>query len=249
MIKRFCLLLACLLLLICPALAEQSAALIIQDDEDLLTPLEENQLLQAMQPITAYGAAAFWSTRQSGSTDVKAERFFDANISPLRSTNGIVFMIDMYNREIYIFTRGDMERTVSRAGAYAITDNVYRYASKGDYYTCARSAFEQALTLIEGGRVFSPMRVICNLLLAVSFGILSAFLIVRRSSVATTRKTVTTLSSTRASVQMQLSDKRLVRTIKRRKESSSGGGRIGGFSGGGGGGSHGGGGSGGGHGF
>lgn len=31
-----------------------------------------------------------------------------------------------------------------------VTDNVYRYASKKDYYTCAEKAFSQAFSLLEG---------------------------------------------------------------------------------------------------
>ena len=231
MMKRFLILLACLCLLAAPALAEESYPLYIDDEADLLTASEESQLSAVMSPLTAYGAAAFVSTRRAGNTDLLAESYFDSRISPSTAYSGAVFMIDMANREIYIFTRGAIEKAVGRAGAYAITDNIYRYASAGNYYQCAASAFEQVLTLTEGGRVFSPMRIICNLL-------------------RTAARPSDTLNA-RADVRMSLQNQRLIKSTKHRRESSSGGriGGGGGFSGGGGGGGHGGGGSGGGHGF
>ncbi len=251
MMKRFLILLACLCLLAAPALAEESYPLYIDDEADLLTASEESQLSAVMSPLTAYGAAAFVSTRRAGNTDLLAESYFDSRISPSTAYSGAVFMIDMANREIYIFTRGAIEKAVGRAGAYAITDNIYRYASAGNYYQCAASAFEQVLTLTEGGRVFSPMRIICNLLLALSIGLIAAYLLVRRASVQRTAARPSDTLNARADVRMSLQNQRLIKSTKHRRESSSGGriGGGGGFSGGGGGGGHGGGGSGGGHGF
>ena len=251
MIKRLLLLLACLCLLAVPALGESGYPVYIDDEADLLTASEETQLREAMAPLTAYGAAAFVSTRRSGNTDLLAESYFDSRISPSTAYSGAVFMIDMANREIYIFTRGAIEKAVGRAGAYAITDNIYRYASAGNYYQCAASAFEQVLTLTEGGRVFSPMRIICNLLLALSIGLIAAYLLVRRASVQRTAARPSDTLNARADVRMSLQNQRLIKSTKHRRESSSGGriGGGGGFSGGGGGGGHGGGGSGGGHGF
>ena len=252
MMKRLLLLLACLCLLAVPALGESGYPVYIDDEADLLTASEETQLREAMAPLTAYGAAAFVSTRRSGNTDLLAESYFDSRISPSTSYSGAVFMVDMANREIYLFTRGDIEKAVGRAGAYAITDNIYRYASAGNYYQCAASAFAQVLTLTEGGRVFSPMRIVCNLLLALSIGLIAAYLVVRRTSVQRAASRPSDTLNARADVRMSLANKRLVKSTKRRRESSSGvrmGGGGGGFSGGGGGGGHGGGGSGGGHGF
>ena len=236
MMKRFLILLACLCLLAAPALAEESYPLYIDDEADLLTASEESQLSAVMSPLTAYGAAAFVSTRRAGNTDLLAESYFDSRISPSTSYSGAVFMVDMANREVYLFTRGDIEKAVGRAGAYAITDNIYRYAS----------------ALTEGGRVFSPMRIVCNLLLALSIGLIAAYLVVRRTSVQRAASRPSDTLNARADVRMSLANKRLVKSTKRRRESSSGvrmGGGGGGFSGGGGGGGHGGGGSGGGHGF
>ena len=254
MIKRLFAVLLCLGLLAANALAESGYPVLIDDDADLLTPLEESQLQADVAALNAHGAVAFFSTRQSGNTDLKAEYYFDARISPDVHHSGVVFMVDMANREIYVFTRGAIETKVGKAGAYAVTDNVYRYASAGQYYECARAAFQEVLTLVEGGRVFSPMRVICNLLLALSIGLIAAYLVVRRASVQRATARPSDTFSARADVRLSLVNKHLIKSTKRRRESSSGvrmggGGGFSGGGGGGGGGGHGGGGSGGGHGF
>ena len=239
MMKRLIALLSALFLLGCalPACAEESYTVLVDDGADLLTPAQEAQLAQDMQPLTEYGDAVFYSTNAWGTADVLAEQYFDAHLSPLRSHSGVVLLIDMNTREILIFTRGLLEKRVGRAGAYAITDNVYRYASDGDYYQCAKSAFAQVLSLAEGQRIFSPMRVICNLLLAVSIGLIAAYLLVRRSSIHRAPSVASNLLSAATAVHMTISGKRLLKSTKHRRERSSGGvGGIGGGSRGGGGG-------------
>lgn len=252
MIRRIWVLLCCAALLLCslPAWAEESFSVLVDDQAGLLSQGERALLAADMQPLTAYGDAVFLSTSESGTADVLAERYFDANLSPLRSHSGVILMVDMHTREILIFTRGLLEKRVGRAGAYTITDNIYRYASRGAYYDCAREGFAQVLNLAESQRIFSPMRVICNLLLALSIGLTAAYLLVRRSSIHKADKVGSDLMNAKAAVHMVITGKTLVKSTKRRRESSSGGGsRGGGFSGGGGGFSGGGGGSSGSHSF
>ena len=233
--KRLFALLCVLLLAVCAAgaCAEESYSVFIDDGADLLTSAEEVLLALDMRPLTEYGDAVFLSTTASGTADVLAERYFDTHLSAQRSHSGVIFLVDMHTREILIFTRGLLEKRVGRAGAYAITDNVYRYASKGEYYECARSAFAQILALAEGQRLFSPMRVICNLLLAVSAGLIAAYLLVRRSSIHRAPSVASDLMSAKTVVHMTLSNRRLLKSTKRRRESSHSGGSRGGFSGGG----------------
>ena len=110
MIKRVFALLVCLGLLTVSALAENGYPLYIDDEAELLTAQEESLLQSAMEPLTAHGAAAFVSTYRTGNTDLLAESYFDSRISPSTAYSGVVFMVDMANREIYIFTRGAMEK-------------------------------------------------------------------------------------------------------------------------------------------
>ena len=249
MSKRILALILCALLLLGLARAESAYTVQVDDDAGLLTESERALLAQDMAGLTAYGDAVFWSTNDWGTVDVLAERYFDEHLSTSRGHSGVVLLIDINSWEICIFTRGSLEKSVGRSGAYAITDNIYRYASRGDYYGCAREGFSQVLNLAQGQRIFSPMRVACNLLLALSIALIAAYLLARRASVQPRQKTGSDLVNARAAVHMSILEKRLVKSTRRRRESSvsvggggfSGGGGSrggGGFSGGGSSGSH-----------
>ena len=111
------------------ASAEPDADPLIRDDLDLLTGAEEAQLYEEMLKVSPYGRPIFWTTDRSGEAAKKAETFY-------RSVNGtqsgVLFMIDMNTRMVYIFSDGALFKTVTRARARTITDNVYRYASRKD---------------------------------------------------------------------------------------------------------------------
>ena len=56
----------------------------------------------------------------------------------------------MDNRNIWIHSNGAINRTINKAYAETITDNVYTYASDADYYICAMKVYEQEYTLLQG---------------------------------------------------------------------------------------------------
>ena len=96
-------------------------------------------------------------------------------------------MIDMGQRMIALYSAGENYKVIGREEGYVITDNIYTYASKGDYYGCAEEAFRQVGTLLEGGRIARPMKYINNALLAlilavlINYGIISAQAAKRRA--------------------------------------------------------------------
>lgn len=234
MTKKLFVLVCCFALLLCgiSAAAEGAYAVTVDDEAGLLSPAEARALAGDMAALTEYGDAVFWSTERSGTADVLAEQYFDAHIDTSRSHSGVIFLIDMHTREVLIFTRGLLEERVGRAGAYAITDSVYSLASHGSYYECARQGFGQVLRLAQGQRIFSPMRVICTLLLALSLGFLAAYLIILRSSVA--QDTAKESQLDQVAVHMRIDARHLLKSVRTLRTSDSGGG--GGFRGGGGGG-------------
>lgn len=137
---------------------------LLEDDADLLSEEEKAQLALEMQSITAYGNAAFKSVSCNDySASYFAREFYHTQFG---QASGALFLIDMDNREIYIFSDGAVYRTITAAYANTITDNVYRYASGGDYYGCASKAFAQVQSLLTGGRIAQPMKYISNALLA-----------------------------------------------------------------------------------
>ena len=120
----------------------------LDDKAELLTPAEEEQLLETLKEITAYGHVAFVTIRQNNyySSQQFADEYYYEHFG---YESGTVFLIDMYNREIWIHSNGDIYKRVTTSYANTITDNVYTYASDGEYFHCAHKAFEQVLTLLQ----------------------------------------------------------------------------------------------------
>ena len=215
--------------------ADSSYTVIIDDSEDLLSEQEEKQLYQQMLKITAYGNCAFVTVRQYGqNTDTYAKNLYRSYFG---TQSGTLFLIDMGKRNIWIFSDGAIYRTINKAYANTITDNVYRYASLGNYYHCASEAFDEMLILLEGGRIAQPMKYISNVLIALVSALLLNFfvLILQRKK----QYPVSSAENMTAAAGVYILSRQMIKSSKRRHVESSGGGSSGGgggSSGGGGGG-------------
>lgn len=219
----------------------------INDDEDLLTDGEEEALLQEMIRLTDFGNVGFVSCYAAGTTTEAYAREEYARM--LGSTSGSVLFIDMYNRIIQIHSNGAMYGIVGRSEAEAITDNIYKYASNGNYYACASACFSQIYELTGGGHIARPMKHITNALVAVTLAILINYIYVaiqRNKAKVNETKLVTAIAE--GGVTADIAWTRVTKEVRVSSDSDSGGGG-GGFSGGGGGGGSSGGGGGGGHSF
>lgn len=153
--------------------AETGYRVLIEDDAALLSHEEITSLAETMEPITEYGNVAFKSiSSNSMDTASFAKNFYKNNFG---TDSGTIFVIDMDNRNIWIFSDGAVYRTITKSYANTVTDNVYRYASDARYFDCASEAFRQINTLLAGGRVMQPMKYISNALLAVIIALLLNF--------------------------------------------------------------------------
>lgn len=223
---------------------------VIDDGADLLTEEDEEALRSVMEKMLPYGNAAFVSTLSNPTT---AERYAeDKFLDFFGDTSGALLLIDMENRYIQLIADGEVYKTVNRKRCNEITDNIYTYASKGDYRTCAIKAFEQVVRILGGQRVAAPFRYVTNAFLAICLALLGNFAVMslqRRKKVSpenalNVKVAVNTAGSAVkagavAGVVLHMLNQRKTRHV----ESSSSGGRSGGgHSGGGGGGFHGGGG-------
>ena len=172
-----CVILSLLLLLFLPFTAQAAGQPLISDDAELLTAEEEKALLSVMEPITAFGNIAFKTVSEnSTSADSFAKSFYQSSFG---LTDGAVFLIDMDNRKIYIYCQDAFYQTISSSRSETITDNVYKYASRGEYYECAAEAFREIYTLLEGGRIAQPMKYTSNAFLALILALMINFVIVR----------------------------------------------------------------------
>lgn len=155
----------------------------VDDKADLLTDAQEEALLTNMEAITVYGNAAFVSISENPYHDTNRYAK-DYATTYFGSENGTVFLIDMDERYIWIYSSGEIYDIVTTAYANTITDNSYRYASDGDYFSCADTAFSQIHSLLEGYRIAQPMKYISNLLLAIILAMLFNYFLVMNLSKA-----------------------------------------------------------------
>ncbi len=143
----------------------------IDDLADLLSSREEKKLLETMKPISEHGHVAFVSIDYNPEYDTEdyvEEYYYDH----FRHNSGTVFIIDMDERNIWIYSDGDIYDRVTTAYANTITDNVYTFASDEEYFDCANTAFEQINSLMEGKAIAQPMKYISNALLAIVIALL-----------------------------------------------------------------------------
>ena len=217
----------------------------IEDNANLFTDSQETELMKQLEELTGYGNMGI-ATNESYNSDA-ASLARSKYIEMFGETNGTLFLIDMYNRRIQIFSGGSMYRTITRAKANEITDNIYTYATAGDYARAASKAFDQIKIILEGGRIVTPMKYATNAAFAVGIVLLINFIIItsqRKKGKAETALTSALLHDKKVrntSVVRNVSTIMTGQTKKRHVESSGG---SGGFSGGGGGGFSGGGGGG-----
>lgn len=158
---------------VCNTNEENGYRVLVEDEAELLTEEERRELSQVMQGITAYGNAAFVTIE---SNDLSTEGFARAYYMDRFGTDsGTVFVIDMDRRNLWIHSDGAVYKVITAAYANTVTDNVYRYASRGNYYECAREAFREMHALLEGQRIAQPMKYISNALLAMILALLANF--------------------------------------------------------------------------
>ena len=249
--KRFILGLLCLVVLLAalPGFAaaegESGFRVVIEDGADLLTEAEEAELHTVMERVLPYGNAAFVSVSENATT---TERLAESKfLEFFGDVSGALLIIDMDNRYIQLIADGAVYKVVTKTRCNEITDNIYTYASKGDYFSCASKAFRQVSGLLEGQRIAAPFRYVTNAFLAVCLALLGNFALMslqRRKKVApenalNVKVAVNAASSAVkagavAAVALTLLNQRRTKHVE-----SSGGGRSGGgggFSGGGGGG-------------
>ncbi len=210
----------------------------IHDDASLLEDTQLHALVKDMKGLVKYGSVGFFTTNiEYRSTSALAHDLYDKYLWKQSSAeeSGTIFLIDMEQRNIYIYSNGVIYKTITNAYANTITDKVYKYASDADYYRCAKEVFDSELTLLEGRKIAQPMKYASNIFLAAALAILINYLLVKLFSRAKSPSEAEMLASIAATQRMNHVDvqfERESKTYSPRSSSGSGGG--GGHSGGGG---------------
>ena len=219
--------------------------LVIRDEADLFSDWEEQELAEKAAPILEYGHVAVYTVASGGnsygSTATLTDEWYGRDFG--YKVNGVALTIDMDERNIYLYSCGELESKITVNDCNAITDNIYSYASDGNYYRTAAEGLEQVYTRLESGAIARPMMTILVVLLAIYVSFVIMYLVVR--GVMTIKKPSVTELANAGTASVSASDATAVLTGTSRRYSpvssgsSGGGGGHGG--GGGGGGGHGGG--------
>ena len=153
---------------------------VIEDDANLLSDTQIEDLKRKMIELTEYGNIMFKSINYNNtSTSTYASDYYHGRFG---TASGSLFLIDMDKRQIYIFSDGANYNTITSNKAYSITDNVYRYASRERYFDCAYEAYDEMLTLLGGNKIAEPMKYTSNALLAIICAAFINFFIVMKVS-------------------------------------------------------------------
>ena len=217
---------------------------VISDGAGLLTDREISSVQLSMYPITEYANVGFVTYDASGSDGrsvlTKAKIWGDARFGS--SSPYAVFMIDMKTRRLGIYSSKAVYSVLSTAKANTITDNVYTYATRGEYAECAKEAFREILQVMEGQTINESMKIISNVFLALICAILVTYMLIvgrMRNEQETTMQTMTKVVGAGAATAVTAHTLRRVVHHEHSSGGGHGGGGFGGGGGGGGGGSHG----------
>ena len=114
----------------------------VWDFADLLSDSEEKSLqLLADSDKSERGLNVYFLTYDDAcgvNETTFTDDFYDYYITKLdfgNEVDGILYAIDMDNRQLYINTAGEYSTKLSTSEAYSLLDKTYEYASNGDYYS------------------------------------------------------------------------------------------------------------------
>lgn len=118
------------------------------DYADLLSETEEETLREYSAKYAKYDISVIYLTTNDAegkSSMTYSDDFYDTH--PFLP-DGVLFMIDMDNREVYINTVGKCINWLEY-DVYDILDETYMYASDGEYFDCLMQTSKQACRIIE----------------------------------------------------------------------------------------------------
>lgn len=118
------------------------------DYADLLSEAEEDELREYSSKYEKYEISVIYLTTDDAegySSMTYSDNFYDTHAF---LPDGVLFMIDMDNREVYINTVGKCIEWLED-DVYDILDETYEYASDEEYFDCLMETSKKACRIIE----------------------------------------------------------------------------------------------------
>lgn len=150
---------------------------IVYDDGAGIIKSGKEDIIAAMEKLSFCGNVGFITTddiTKSG-TDFFKEEYF----RQFGSESGAIFYIDMYDRNLYIWTDGQLGDKLTIGACNTITDNVYRDASAGNYTQATLKAFDLMYRKAQSMTIPQPMKYTCNAIVALFASLFIVYLIIR----------------------------------------------------------------------
>lgn len=183
---------ALVLVLMLPVTANAAGNVCIDDGALLLTAEEKQKLESELSGYDQTKNYLFVTENDYEYSDENMHEEMDEQYNDeFGSSDGIAFIINMKDRQLYMGGFGQCSKNLRSGDAVDITDNVHRYAKEGEYYECTSRAFKQANTVLNNGSILRPMRYIVSILLGCLLGFLIMFYVVlisRRGQKKTDRR-------------------------------------------------------------
>ncbi|MBP5441719.1 MAG: TPM domain-containing protein [Treponema sp.] len=156
--------------------SETGYTAILRDGADILSDEEEKKLLGDMKAVTEWGNAIFYSTYEGSGSSAEdfAATVYEDTFG--KEVSGSIFLVDMDRRWLQIHTDGSVNRIITSNYCQSITDNIYKMASVGDYYSCAAEAYTEMTTLLKGGKISQPMKHASNALFAIIIAMIICYI-------------------------------------------------------------------------
>lgn len=128
---------------------------LVYDMADLFTDEEEKELSEtaaALKETMNMDVAVVTCEENGSSAREFADQFYeDQEMGVGSDHSGVLFLIDMDNRELWISTEGKMIRYLTDSRIEAILDDVYEHAADGDYFGAARAFLSDTETCYRNG--------------------------------------------------------------------------------------------------
>ena len=120
----------------------------VYDHADLLTMEEEEELqnyAEVMNDVWKMNFLIITTDDTEGKSSMEyADDFYDAQFPEESEIDGVVYLIDMDHREIYLSTSGIAIRYLTDERINIILDTAFEYVAEADYYGTFKAFFDES---------------------------------------------------------------------------------------------------------
>ena len=116
----------------------------VVDDADLLSYDEEQEIQSMLDEFAEESGWTLFAVTTDDANGMTSEEYADDYVDQNAfEENGVCFLIDMDNREIYMSTTGSAIRILTDHRIDSIMDDSYEYAGDGEYAKCFETMIQE----------------------------------------------------------------------------------------------------------